>query len=113
MKQKKYIYKLLMATILVFAVQIVFASLTSSSTSGTTSSKKASVTSKYTLKNLSKYSNRLTSLNTLRLNAKLNAVELKNNGSYLQTTNNNTTFVYSYKLKVKVPKFKAPTPNNF
>jgi len=111
MKQQSKIQKLILATLFVFAVQFVFASFTSTSTSSTNSNKK-SATSKYTLKNLSKFSNKALTLTSLRINSRLNAAELSTNKSSIQLTNGNTTFIYPYKAKVKIPKFKTPSSNN-
>lgn len=97
-----------MAALLVFAVQFVFASFT---LSGNTNNKKS--TNKYSLKNLSKFTSKGLSLNTVRFSSKLNASEFKNtNAASIQITNGNTTFIYPYKVKIKVPKFKTPTAAN-
>lgn len=110
MKHKTYIQKLALATLLVFAVQVVFAAFT---LTGNSSNKKSST--KYSLKNLSKYSSKGLSLSTIRLNSKLSASDLSSStssaGVNIQTTNGNTTFIYPYKVKVKVPKFKTPSVN--
>lgn len=100
----------MIATLFVFAVQVVFASFI---TTGNNNNKKNA--NKYSLKNLSHYSNKGLSLSSIRLNSKLIATELSTSksGSSIQMTNGNTTFIYPFKAKVKVPKFKAPTPNSF
>ncbi len=109
MKQKKYIQKLALATLFVFAFQVVFAAFT---LTGNTTNKKS--TNKYSLKNLSKYTSKGLSLSAVRLNSRLSATELNSStktGINLQTTNGNTTFIYPYQIKVKVPKFKTPSSN--
>lgn len=110
MRQQAYIKKLTIAALFVFAVQVVFASFI---TTGNTNNKKNA--SKYSLKNLSQYSKKGLSLSSIRLNSKLTATELNasNTANSVQMTNGNTTFIYPYKSKVKVPKFKAPTPTSF
>jgi len=110
MKQQSYIKKLTVAALFVFAAQVVFASFI---TTGNSNNKKNA--NKYSLKNLSHYSNKGLSLSSIRLNSKLTATELNNSkfGSNIQMTNGNTTFIYPFKAKVKVPKFKAPSPTSF
>jgi len=78
---------------------------------------------KFSLKNLSKLSKNysLSSLRTNNLQFKgtfslgqigTNATNPEYN-SIIQMENGNTTYVYPYKLKVKVPRFKTPTPPSF
>ena len=88
---------------------------------------------KFTLKNLNKISKTAFSLsymknNNFQLKGTLNlalpsytpansnnnttpgvATEVPEMSSMIKMENGNTTFVYPYKYKVKVPKFKAPT----
>lgn len=114
MKLLKHIYKLAIAIILVMGVQVLYAS---SSFSGGKDNKKE--VNKYSLKNLSKYSNKTLSLDVAKYNFKINSTSLdndlliNNNNSAIQFSKGNTTFIYPYKMKVKVPKFKTPTPNRF
>lgn len=114
MKLFKYIQKIAIAITLVMIVQVLYAS---SSFSGGKDNKKES--NKYSLKNLSKYSNKPLSLNVAKYTFKLNSTTLdnelmrSNNISTIQFTKGNTTFIYPYKMKIKVPKFKTPTPNKF
>ena len=116
MKRKNSIQKTLFALPLILAVQVVFAAFTS--TISGHSNKKAQ-SSKYSLNNVGKFNNRGLSLNTVRYSYQMKPVELgasKNfqNGlmsnSSVEFTKGNTTFIYPYKVKVKVPKFKAPSP---
>lgn len=118
MKRKNRIQKILIALPLVLAVQVVFAAFTST-ISGHSSRKAESA--KYSLNNVGKFSNRGLSLSTVRYSYQMRPVELgssknmqtglvSNNASSVQFTKGNTTFIYPYKVKVKVPKFKAPSP---
>jgi len=113
MKFLKHIHKVAIAIILIMAVQVLYASNTYS---GGKDNKKE--TNKISLKNLSKYTYKPLSLNTAKYTFKLNSTSLnndffKNNQSSIQFSKGNTTFIYPYKIKVKVPKFKTPTPNKF
>lgn len=115
MKQKNTIQKAVLATIFMMLVQVVFASFTTSGSSGSAGKNKG-ITSSYTLKNLSKYSNKTLSLNSVRYNAKLKATDFthtQNGNSSVQMSNGNTTIILPYKVKIKVPKFKTPTRSNF
>lgn len=117
MNRKNRIQKIASATLLVFAVQLVFAAFT---TTISGHSNKKSVTSKYSLKNISQFSNRGLSLSTAKYSLQLKATELKVQNtqggmltnSNVEFTKGNTTFIYPYKVKVKVPKFKAPSPTS-
>lgn len=117
---KKHIQKFAFAAILILAVQILYASNTFS---GDKESNKKEA-SKYSLKNLSKYSNKPLCLNSAKYTLKLNSTSLNytlssnsgllnNSNSTIEFTNGNTTFIYPYKMKIKVPKFKTPAPNKF
>ncbi len=115
MKQKNTIQKAVLATIFMMLVQAVFASFTTSGSSGSAGKNKG-VTSNYTLKNLSKYSNKNLTFNTIRYNTRLKATDFthtQNGNSTVQMSNGNTTFILPYKVKIKVPKFKTPTRPNF
>jgi hypothetical protein len=116
MKINTSIKKLVFALLLVFAGQFVFAAFT---TTGKRSNKQTE--SKYTLKNLRSFTNKGLSLTSVRYNSKLVATDFSNNGimkssttiNNVQMQNGNTTFIYPYKAKIKVPKFKTPSANNF
>jgi len=115
MKQETNIKKLAFALLLVFAGQFVFASFT---TTGKKNNKQSE--SKYTLKNLSSFTHKGLSLNSIRYNSKLLASDYSSNNfmknsaaNHVQMQNGSTTFIYPYKAKVKVPKFKTPTPSNY
>lgn len=115
MKQNTTIKKLAVAILFVFAVQFVFAAFTST---GKRNNKQAE--SKYSLKNLSSFTHKGLSLNSVRYNSRLLATDYKANSfmqssanNHVQMQNGNTTFIYPYKAKIKVPKFKTPTPTSY
>jgi len=97
-------------------VPCAFASLTLSGTVG-----EKSKSNKYSLKNISKYSQKSFSLSVLRNNLQyrgLLSIAQKNDSdnsgynSFMQIEKGNTTYVMPFNFKVKVPKFKTPSPNN-
>lgn len=74
---------------------------------------------KYSLKNLNKLAKNY-SLSSLHLN-RLNSTEFTplspttgtdgvQNNSFVSVQKGNTTYVFPYKYKIKVPRFKTPTP---
>lgn len=116
MFKKKHIQKLVFVAILILAVQVLYAT---NIFSGGRNDKKSE--SKYSLKNLSCFSNKSLTLSSAKYTYKLKSAALNNNSllnssnssSSIQLTNGNTTFIYPYKMKVKVPKFKTPTSSKF
>ncbi|MBA4258799.1 MAG: hypothetical protein C0446_06515 [Chitinophaga sp.] len=73
--------------------------------------------SKFTLKSLNSFSKKGLSLSAIKSNLQYKGITLTGNGllmqnsdvnTMLQYNNGNTTYVYPYKIKVKVPKFKIP-----
>lgn len=75
--------------------------------------------SKFTLKSLNSFSKKGLSLSAIKSNLQYKGITLTGNGimmqnqhtdmnTMLQYNNGNTTYVYPYKIKVKVPKFKTP-----
>lgn len=95
-----------------FALVVLLASANmaiGASTSGSDDRSK----SKYSLKNLNKFSKNY-SLSSLHLN------HINNNGfthlnsvagtSFVGLQKGNTTYVFPYKYNIKVPRFKTPTP---
>lgn len=79
--------------------------------------------SKFTLNSLNKYSKKGLSLSAIKSNLNYKGLTLSNNSSslmnansetnsLLQYNNGNTTYIYPYKIKVKVPKFKVPENRN-
>lgn len=115
MSKKNNILKLLLATTFMLGVQFVFAAFTTSISGHSTEKSKTSL---YTLKNISKFSKKLPLLGSVHYPFRIKPSELVTvNGqtgmmNNLQATNGNTTYIYPYKIKVKVPKFKAPSPTN-
>jgi hypothetical protein len=117
MKTRVYIQKAVFLALLVMGMQFVYAAF---SFSGLTGEKER--TNKYSLKNLSALANNkgisLYSLKSSLQYKGMQSLSSKNTGSGVETTSllryesGNTTFVYPYKFKIKVPKFKTPTPNN-
>lgn len=77
---------------------------------------------KFSLKNLSKLSKQysLSSLKygsfqykgTFDFNNQFGVGNM-GNSSIIRMENGNTTYIYPYKFKVKVPRFKTPTPPSF
>lgn len=112
---RKHIKKIAIATLLIVGVQMAYAAFT---LTGIT--EKRAKDSKYTLKNMHHLSTKASSYSSLKYSLHLkNAPSvttstLKNDGvevsSMLRYDNGNTSFVYPYKFKVKVPKFKTPAP---
>lgn len=73
--------------------------------------------SKYTLNSLNKFSKKGLSLSAIKSNLHYKGLSLTGNSSLMQNAplnsmlqynNGNTTYIYPYKIKVKVPKFKTP-----
>ena len=111
---KAHIKKVFVLAILTMVMPFAFASL---SISGTVNEKVKN--SRFSLKNISNYSHKSFSMSLLRNNLhNKGSFELKSApvgnefNSYIQLYDGNTTYVMPYKLKVKVPKFKTPSPNN-
>lgn len=112
---RKHIKKITIASLLIVGVQMAFAAFT---LTGIT--EKKAKDSKYTLKNMHHLSAKAASYSSLKYSLYLkstaaittqstltNGVEVS---SVLRYDNGNTSFVYPYKFKVKVPKFKTPSP---
>jgi hypothetical protein len=73
--------------------------------------------SKFTLNSLHNFSKKGLSLSAIKSSLHYKGVTLNSNSMMLQNTdlnsmlkynNGNTTYIYPYKIKVKVPKFKTP-----
>jgi hypothetical protein len=85
---------------------------------GTIESKKAS--EKYTLKNLSSLSHKMSSFASLKSNLEFkgfantnyNSIYNTNTAAYLKYNKGNISYIIPYNFKVILPKFKTPTPNN-
>jgi hypothetical protein len=107
--------KAMMALLLVTATHIAFASFT-----GTSEDKSKSL---YSLKSFNKTFYKSASPFSLRAGfqykgSQLISVKKEENGDF--TTNSmlryekgNTVYIYPYKVKISVPKFKTPTPPTF
>lgn len=115
-QNKQFIKKIFVATLFTMVVPFAFASLTLTGTIG-----EKSKSNKYSLKNLSQYSQKNVSLSLLRANlqykgltsiSQSNSSKASDINSFMQIDRGNTTYIMPYNLKVKTPKFKTPTPNN-
>jgi hypothetical protein len=115
MNKKQYIKKASIVALLLMGIQVVYAAL---SFTGITDEKIKN--SKYTLRNLSALSHKGLSFSSLKSNLQykgaqptvssketFSGVEVS---SLLRYDNGNTTYIYPYKFKVKVSKFKTPAP---
>ena len=111
-----YIKKLIAASILSMVVPFAFAAFT---LTGSVDEKAKS--NKYSLKNISRYSQRSFSLSSFRTNLQYrgslsvsakSGVENSVFNSFIQIERGNTTYTMPYKMKIKAPRFKTPSPNN-
>lgn len=112
---KKHIQKITIIALSVLMVNVLYASFTST---GRGDNKDNAAVNKYSLKSLSKYTLKPLSLSTARYTHKLSAtVVSKEQFSFMNNTiqlnNGNSSFIYPYKMKIKAPKFKTPTPPSF
>jgi len=110
----------ILRTILIFFLTITVACSTvyaSTIVSGTIESKK--VTEKYSLKNLSSLSHKVSTFRDLKssllykglsVSTSMNAGSSQTN--YLKYNKGNITYVIPYRHKVILPKFKAPSPQH-
>lgn len=114
MKKKLNHKKIVLAAILLLSMQLTYAAL---SFTGIVDEKTRN--SKYSLRSLNNYSKKGLSLNAIKSNLQFKGVYIPSSSlslessevnSMLQYNNGNTTYVYPYKFKVKVPKFKTPSP---
>lgn len=118
MNRSKHILTLTLAITLLVGVQTGHAAFT---LSGVTTDKRGNQ-SKFTLKNLNLLNSKSLSYSSLRSTMQYKGIQtlgfqLKGNNntemnSMLRFDNGNSTFVFPYKFKVKVPKFKTPSPSN-
>jgi hypothetical protein len=115
MLKNNTIQKLFTATIFTLVMSFGFAALTI-----TGKVDRKSKASKYSLKNINFYANKSYSLSLYRTNLmyrgslSISPTTINSNGfnSFMQIEKGNTTYIMPYKLKVKAPKFKTPSPNN-
>lgn len=119
MKGQKHIKKLAIAFALTLGVKMAFAAF---SFTGTTDEKGGKNNSKYSLKNLNAVSHKALAYSSLKSSMQFKGTQLMHSSvsealsgggevsSMLKFDNGNTTYIYPYKFKVRVPKFKPPTP---
>jgi|YelNatPaOPRAMG01_1025707.scaffolds.fasta_scaffold00038_79 hypothetical protein len=114
MFRNRFISKLTFAFVFIIFAKCAVAAFTFS---GTTDESKNN--SKYTLKNLSHYSHKTFSLSLIKSGLEYDGMNILkaqnyNSGtevhSIMQYKSGNTTYVFPYKFKVHVPKFKTPSP---
>ncbi|WP_298302629.1 hypothetical protein [Hydrotalea sp.] len=114
MFNKQFISKLAFLTLFIIVTKCAVAAFTFS---GTTDESKNS--SKYSLKNLSLYSHKTFSLSLIKAGLEYNGTHILKTQNYASATeinsimqyrSGNTTYVFPYKFKVHVPKFKTPSP---
>ena len=118
MNRSKLILTLTLAVTLLVGVHTGHAAFT---LSGVTTDKRGKQ-SKFTLKNLNLLNSKSLSYSSLRSTMQYKSIQtlgfqLKGNNntemnSMLRFDNGNSSFVFPYKFKVKVPKFKTPSPSN-
>jgi hypothetical protein len=113
MKSKQNIQKIGFSIILMMAIQMAYAAF---SFTGITD--EHTKNSKYSLKNLSSFSRKGLTYSTMKSSLQFKGMQLLSNKDnqnsselnyMMRFENGNSTFVYPYKFKVKVPtKFKTP-----
>ena len=115
MKRSKIIFTLTLAVTLFIGVQLSHAAFTLSGIS----TEKRGKQSKFTLKNLNLLNSKSLSYSSLKSTMQYKSIQTlglskgSNNAemnSMLRFDNGNSSFVFPYKFKVKVPKFKTPSP---
>ena len=118
MKRSKLLLTLTLTFTLLVGVQLGYAAFT---LSGITTDKRGKQ-SKFTLKNLNLLNSKSLSYSSLKATMQYKSIQtlglqLKGNNnteinSMLRFDNGNSSFVFPYKFKVKVPKFKTPSPTS-
>jgi hypothetical protein len=113
MKAKQNIQKISFSIILMMAIQVAYAAF-----SFTGIADEHGKNSKYSLKNLNAYSRKSLTYSAMKSNLQFRGTQLLSNKDnqnssemnyMLRFENGNSTFVYPYKFKVRVPtKFKTP-----
>ncbi len=113
MKAKQYIQKIGFSIILVMAIQMAYAAF-----SFTGIADEHTKNSKYSLKNLSSFSRKSLTYSAMKSSLQFKGTQLLSNKDnqnssemnyMLRFESGNSTFVYPYKFKVRVPtKFKTP-----
>jgi len=116
MLQSRHIRKVAFAAVLVMVVQAALASFSFTYTDRSDERNRAN---KYSLKNIGMFSHKNLSFSSIRYNLQFKGAQLnmqKQNASgfevnsMLQFDRGNSTYLQSFKFKIKVPKFKTPTP---
>ncbi len=115
MNCKQTIQKVTISALFIMAIQVAYAAL---SFTGLVDEKAKN--SKYSLKNLSSLSHKSLTYSSMKASMQFRGTQLIGSkdqqnpseiSSMLRFDNGNTTYVYPYKFKVKVPtKFKTPVP---
>jgi hypothetical protein len=115
MNCKQAIQKVIIPALFIMAIQVAYAAF---SFTGLVDEKAKN--SKYSLKNLSSLSHKSLTYSSMKASMQFRGTQLIGSkdqqnpaeiSSMLRFDNGNTTYVYPYKFKVKVPtKFKVPTP---
>ena len=113
MNKKQAILKITASALFIMAIQVAFAAF-----SFTGITEERAKNSKYSLKNLSSLSHKSLNYASLKSNLQFKGMQVLGSkdplsgtevNSMLRFDNGNTTYVYPYKFKVKVPtKFKTP-----
>lgn len=108
--------KIAMSMLLVMSMQLAYAAL---SFTGIVDDKTRN--NKYSLRSLNNYNRKGLTLNAIKSSLQYKGIHIPNAtpsfqgseiNSMLQYDNGNTTYIYPYKFKVKVPKFKTPSPSS-
>ncbi len=114
MLQSSHIQKLTIAALFVMAVQVAIASF-----SFTGLSDERNKSNKYALKNLSNYSHKSLSIYALKAELQFRGSQTFNTKAYadgtevnsmMQFDRGNTTYIFPYKFKIKLPKDKIRIP---
>lgn len=113
MNLQQYIKKASIIAVLAMGIQVVYAAI---SFTGIADEKTKST--KYSLKNFSSMSHKGLSFSSLKSSLQFKGTQFNSRESFsgseinsmLRYENGNTTYIYPYKIKIKAPKFKSPTP---
>lgn len=114
--KKQYTYKRIsIALLLMMSMQMAFAALTFT---GIVDDKTRN--NKYSLRSLNNYNRKGLTLSAIKSSLQYKGIHIPTTPSFqgaevnsmLQYDNGNTTYIYPYKFKVKVPKFKTPSPTS-
>ncbi len=101
------------------ALMAVISSTVHASTIVTSTSESKKVTEKYSLKNLSSLSHKVSTFHDLKSSLAYRGLSVSTsinsnttNSNYLKYNKGNITYVIPYRHKVILPKFKTPSPQN-